>query len=104
MTESKIRNMIISRDRVNEINSNNDTGIVIYGAGGHALVIADMIALMNRKVYVFFDDEVREENKVVQQYNPLLFRDAGLIIGIGNNTVRERITHNVKHSLSLIHI
>lgn len=104
MTGGEKRNIIISMDTVNKMNSNMEKGILIYGAGGHALVIADLIASLNGQVHVFFDDEVKEGNGKVQHYNAQLFKDAGLIIGIGNNTVRQRIAYNVMHSfVSLIH-
>lgn len=100
----KNRNRIISLDSVNEENNSNETGIVIYGAGGHAHVIADLISSINGKLHVFFDDEVKDGNGKIQPYSAQLFKDAGLIIGIGNNAVRQRITYNVKHSfISLIH-
>lgn len=71
---------------------------VIYGAGGHASVVADLVEALNGNVCTFFDDH----NATVYQHT--LHAAAPMIIGIGNNSARETIADKVTHGfVSLVH-
>ncbi|PSL44907.1 acetyltransferase EpsM [Chitinophaga niastensis] len=104
MTGNKNRNVIIRKETGGQMNINDDVNVVIYGAGGHANVVADLVVSTQKILCGFFDDEAGEGNATVQQYGTHLFKEARMIIGIGNNTVRQRIAYSVKHAfISLVH-
>jgi acetyltransferase EpsM len=82
--------------------------IVIYGAGGHASVLTDLVHLNGGNVLTMFTDQedtgLTEHHPAIQQYKTSLFPDALLVIGIGNNQVRERLSVSVAHKIaSLFH-
>ncbi|RDC66027.1 PglD-related sugar-binding protein [Adhaeribacter pallidiroseus] len=81
------------------------TSYVIYGAGGHATVVADLIKLQGGKVEAFFNDQLKDDKSaLVRPYEEILHSESRLIIGIGNNVVREKIAGRVKHKFgTLIH-
>lgn len=69
---------------------------ILYGNGGHARVIKDLIHLLGGEVVHVFDSE--------NQYNPEVFPKAELIIAIGNSEIREKISQEVSHQFGkLIH-
>jgi len=69
---------------------------VLYGSGGHARVVTDLITQLGGKVMVCFDNE--------HPYDPTCFPDAELIIAIGNSEARKRIANEVQHRLAtLVH-
>lgn len=82
---------------------------VIYGAGGHAKVIVDLILILGGKIECVFDDNIKEEdvtfmNIQVLKYNSDLFSDSKLIIAIGDNFVRNKISLKLSHDFAtLIH-
>ena len=70
--------------------------IILYGNGGHARVIKDLILQLGYSLVAVFDHE--------NPYNAACFPDAKIVITIGDNATRERISKEVKHSFaSLIH-
>lgn len=81
-------------------------GIVIFGAGGHAKVIADIVEKQGeRNILGFLDDNIKP-GTVVYGYKVLggktfLYDNAdkieGGIIGIGDNWVRKRIVEDIKN-------
>ncbi|MCR4617011.1 MAG: acetyltransferase [Lachnospiraceae bacterium] len=79
---------------------------IIYGAGGHGKVIADIALLNGYREIAFFDDDI--DIKECAGF-PVVGRITGAesivgdkIIAIGNSHIRERIQNNVK-SVTLVH-
>lgn len=69
---------------------------LIYGKGGHAHVIADAILKTNSKAIIeYFDDSDFPYNAEFNAAVPL-------IIGIGNNEVRQHISKTISHSFATI--
>src|ERR1043165_2281485 len=79
---------------------------LIYGAGGHANVLADLGALAGADVPVMFSDDAvlygNRNNRLIRSYDPLLFPELPLILGIGNNSVREKIAEKVTHTFTVL--
>ncbi|WP_158960365.1 PglD-related sugar-binding protein [Myroides fluvii] len=70
--------------------------IMIYGKGGHGKVVEDTIYQINQAIEVaYFDDT---SNPYRADYEP----EAKVIIGIGNNEVRQRISTEVKHAFDTV--
>lgn len=68
---------------------------LIYGAGGHANVIAAMVRKNGDNIHGFFDDKQGG-------YDVTVAPGAKLIIGIGNNAVREAIVGRVTHAFGIL--
>ena len=69
---------------------------VLYGSGGHARVVTDLITQLGGKVMAFFDND--------HPYDATCFPEAEMIIAIGNSEARQRIAGEVRHRLAaLIH-
>ena len=76
--------------------------VIIFGAGGHAKVIADIVVKSNDKVIGFLDDNIDKQNNIVYNNRKVIgtinkdiinkYRDAYFIIGIGDNEIRKRIS------------
>lgn len=66
--------------------------IVIFGAGGHAHVIADIIEAEGNKVEAFLDDDKsqKDSNGPISDY--VKYNDCEFIIGIGSCDVREKLS------------
>ena len=66
--------------------------IVIFGAGGHAHVIADIVAAEGNKVVAFLDDDLSQPdcNGPISDYKK--YSDCQFVIGIGNADVREKLS------------
>jgi acetyltransferase EpsM len=84
------------------------TSFLIYGAGGHANVLADLGMLTGAEVPVMFSDDAAHHgsrnNTIIRSYDPLLFPELPLVLGIGNNNVREILAEQVAHSFTgLLH-
>ena len=79
------------------------TKYVFIGAGGHARVLLSVIESNQDELLAVFDtntqkivlDEIKNEGVYKQDKHP----NAHLIIAIGNNAIRERISREVKHPL-----
>lgn len=75
--------------------------MIIYGAGGHAKVIISCILANQESVDLIFDDNPDRKEvygmEVSGFYNPTIFPDQKLIISIGNNSIRRKISNQVKH-------
>ncbi len=81
------------------------TSFLIYGAGGHARVIADAIQLNGDKIVAFIDDNPAATvvNGIkVKSYDPESDKDAVLVIGIGSNSTREKIGASVRHNTATV--
>ena len=80
--------------------------IVIVGAGGHAKVVADILIQSNRVVAGFLDDNVDLHGEKILGLPILgsisdwaLFSPTGLIVGIGNNRVRNAIVEQLGNTV-----
>jgi len=76
---------------------------VLYGAGGHAKVIVDLILELNGRIECVFDDNVEVENATfmnfpVLKYHADLHKDSKMIIAVGDNNARKAIASKLKHS------
>jgi acetyltransferase EpsM len=89
----------------------NTTQILLYGMGGHALVLMDACKEMGIEVVGYFDDQVSPNMREVQK-NPLFlgpyradcFPELPLLIAIGNNQAREKASSKIGHKqFVLIH-
>lgn len=79
------------------------SGIIILGAGGHAKVVADTIQLLGWTVTGFLDDNPDMIGSQVYGLSVLgqinrwhEWKPTGLVIGIGNNAVRQRIVEQLE--------
>jgi acetyltransferase EpsM len=79
--------------------------ITIYGAGGHARVVAALAGLKGCEVRCFFDENVKTatvDGIPVMAYDLALFGDTPLIIAIGNNAARERLAGLAGHNFGTL--
>jgi sugar O-acyltransferase (sialic acid O-acetyltransferase NeuD family) len=71
----------------------------LYGASGHAKVIIEILELCGIKVKGLFDDNPQIKNildyKVVGAYNSSILNNDQLIISIGNNELRKKISEKL---------
>jgi len=67
---------------------------IIYGSGGHARVVRDLIEFQGDRVVAEYDTE--------HPYVAELFTEALLIIAIGNNEIRARIAQEIKHKCGVL--
>ncbi len=68
----------------------NKKDVVIFGAGGHAHVIADIVVAKGDNVVAFLDDDSRVESAgCINDY--IKYNNAEFIIGIGDSYIREKI-------------
>lgn len=81
---------------------NNKT--LLYGASGHAKVICSIFESMNVIVESIFDDNNRNKllnnYKVINGYDSKYEADLPILISIGDNMIRKRISERVSHSFS----
>lgn len=77
----------------------------IYGAGGHAKVIIDIIHSRNLEVSYVFDDKLtlKEIMGFSVNHNPSeeLFRKTSTVVAIGDNEIRRRIAKKIKGEIAL---
>lgn len=77
---------------------------LIYGAGGHARVLADLILTINGKIIAFIDDHLslpQLNNFPVKGYDAL-HPEAQIVIGVGNNKIRGKIAGSLHHKAAVI--
>jgi sugar O-acyltransferase (sialic acid O-acetyltransferase NeuD family) len=82
--------------------------MLLYGAGGHAKVIISAILANQIPVNAIFDDNpnTKEIYRIATSgnYNPSLFPDEKLIISIGENNIRKKISQIIQHPFgNIIH-
>jgi len=75
--------------------------MLIYGASGHTKVIVNCLRAQNKRILAFFDDDPDKklflEYPVLNEYDPLYYHDEKLIIGIGDNKIRKKVSQFIKH-------
>ena len=66
--------------------------IVIFGAGGHAHVVADIVKAEGNIVVAFLDDDLTKPDCSGPISDYLCYSDCEYVIGIGNADIRERMS------------
>ncbi len=66
--------------------------VVILGAGGHALVISDIVKASGDKVVAFLDDDENSTIRAGGISDYIKYPDCKFSIGIGNADVREKLS------------
>lgn len=82
-----------------------NSNYLIYGAGGHAKVLKDLLEKLNLNVEVFFDDsnKINEVKGIkVSPYDASILPENPLVLGIGNPKVRKLLSDKVNHSFSIL--
>jgi len=82
--------------------------MLLYGAGGHAGVVAAVARDCGKEIKAFFDDNLQYGElsgiSVIGKYNPELFVNEPIVITIGNNIIRRQISCKIAHRfINLIH-
>ncbi len=76
--------------------------MILYGAGGHAKVIYDRLKKSDKAVLCVFDDnpDIRSfvNQEIVYTYNPKLHQDELLLISIGSNEIRSKLSVKISHA------
>jgi acetyltransferase EpsM len=77
---------------------------LIYGAGGHARVLADLISTINGKVVAFIDDHssLSQLNNIPVKRYDASHPEAQIVIGVGNNKIRKKIAGSLFHKVATI--
>lgn len=74
--------------------------ISLYGASGHGKVIADLVKEANYEVVAFFDDNPKDEKLLsIPVYHSSKLEELnseGVILSVGNNKVRKKLSKMVK--------
>lgn len=80
--------------------------LIIIGASGHGKVIVDIAVKLGYENIVFLDDDAAIKEcagfPVVGKTDEAITMDGDKVVAIGNATIRERISRNIK-TISLIH-
>jgi len=75
--------------------------MLLYGASGHAKVIASILRAARQEVTAIFDDDLGKKNlgdlPVVGVYDPDFQPAAPLIISIGYNDIRRKVANVIRH-------
>jgi sugar O-acyltransferase (sialic acid O-acetyltransferase NeuD family) len=80
-----------------------DNKTLLYGASGHAKVICSIFESMDVTISSIFDDNRKillNKYKVVYEYDCKYQPDLPILISIGDNMIRKRISQKVSHSFS----
>jgi acetyltransferase EpsM len=75
--------------------------MILYGASGHARVIRDILISEGKEIKAFFDDNQNLnifESIPVYRYDKNLYPNEQVIISIGNNLIRKRLSLLVSHN------
>jgi len=75
--------------------------MILYGASGHARVIRDILLSEGKEIKAFFDDNQNLtffESLPVYRYDKNLYPNEQVIISIGNNNIRKRLSLLISHS------
>lgn len=78
---------------------------LIYGAGGHAKVLQDLLEKLNLEVEVFFDDSNRLDDIrgiKVSPYETTYSPNSPVVLGIGSSRARKLLSEKVKHDFSVL--
>lgn len=79
------------------------SSIILFGGGGHAKVVLESLITQDESVLGFVDDNPNARlfaQKYLGAYSPTLVEEARIIIAIGNNRIRKRISEIVCHQFT----
>jgi sugar O-acyltransferase (sialic acid O-acetyltransferase NeuD family) len=80
--------------------------MLLYGAGGHARVISSIIRACGEEVSFVFDDDTSKKLfsgiPVLNEYDPQLLFPELIIIAIGNNLIRRKISLYISHDFGIL--
>jgi sugar O-acyltransferase (sialic acid O-acetyltransferase NeuD family) len=80
--------------------------MLLYGASGHAKVICSCLESQSITIEDIFDDneDLKYLNNypVIGKYNATLHLSIPLIISIGNNQIRKKVSNFIKHSFGIL--
>lgn len=85
--------------------------ILLYGMGGHALVLLDLCRQLNYEVVGYFADKAVDTKgsynaslAYLGDYDSAIYPELPVVIAIGNNEIREAISNQLTHTqITLIH-
>ncbi|MHC4993749.1 MAG: PglD-related sugar-binding protein, partial [Planctomycetota bacterium] len=79
----------------------SDRPLIVYGAGGHGLVVADAAMRSGREVLGFLDDAVERDTLVgglpvlAEGYDEAVCNGADVIVAVGENATRLMILDRI---------
>lgn len=79
--------------------------MILYGASGHAKVIASVLNDNNIPLSLFFDDDLMKSVFIgikVLRYSAEINHDEPLIISIGSNVLRKKVSEAIKHNFEKV--
>lgn len=80
------------------------TKVIFIGAGGHAKVLASIIEASSAELIAVFDPDPTKTdfNGILNigEYNPSIHPEAKLLIAVGDNKVRKKISQKVVHNFT----
>ncbi|RFS17230.1 acetyltransferase [Emticicia sp. C21] len=80
--------------------------MLLYGASGHAKVICSCLEACEIKITGLFDDDPKvlywDSHPIMGKYDPKVYQVSPLIISIGNNLIRKRISESISHSFGKV--
>ena len=80
--------------------------MLLYGGSGHAKVIRDCVRANGRDVFFIFDDNLAitqlDETPVIGPYKSDFKENEEVIISVGDNLIRKRISEIVKHKFGKV--
>ncbi len=83
------------------MSDNEQIHVLLYGAGGHARVVADCVTATERKVLGFFDDdeELISMNgwEILGEYDAEFHPKVPMIVTIGDNMARKKAVSRSEH-------
>ncbi len=82
------------------------TKFLIYGGGGHFRVICSILEKNKFDIVGFFDRDTKNKNinkiSYLGDYDKRISPNAKIVVAIGNNIIREKITNKIEHSMGLV--
>lgn len=83
------------------INLPGINNMLLYGANGHGKVIIDCLESQEREIKGIFDDDLSRKDllgyKVFGKYDADKFSEEEIIISIGNNETRKKVSEIINH-------
>jgi sugar O-acyltransferase (sialic acid O-acetyltransferase NeuD family) len=77
--------------------------MLLYGNGGHAQVIQDCLKALHLPLTGIFDDKpFPEEPAFLGIYNPTVFPESSLLLAIGDNATRQKVSQHVRHHFGIL--
>lgn len=78
--------------------------LFLYGAGGHAKVVAEIAELNGYEYIVFCEDEPKKDKLLGYEVTGVLGENEDCLLAIGNNSAREKLAKSLSNNfVKLIH-